>query len=34
MQGVPVGGLAMRVSWTEEGDERGWRKAGVAEACG
>lgn len=34
MQGVPVGGLAMRVGWTEEGDEQGWRKAGVAEACG
>lgn len=33
MQGVPVGGLAMRVGWTER-DEQGWRKAGVAVACG
>lgn len=27
MQGVPVGGLAMRVGWTEEGDEQGLEKS-------
>lgn len=27
MQGVPVGSLAMRVGWTEEGDEQGLEKS-------